>query len=80
MPTFGRIMAWPRDADRPLELVQRIEGSQSDRRVSEEIDRILLNKEHFSRCEECGQLKPRGWMHDGNICQSCAERNHGVVY
>ena len=39
-----------------------------------------LRAASFRRCEECGESNPPGWMHDVSICQSCAERCHGVVY
>ena len=41
---------------------------------------ILNDPAFFRICEECNERKPNGWMHDGKICQSCAERNHGVIY
>jgi hypothetical protein len=34
----------------------------------------------FARCGECEQDFPPEWMHDEGLCQSCAERNHGVTY
>ena len=40
----------------------------------------LENKTYFAVCTECRARKPIGWMEDDNICQSCAQQNHGVVY
>ena len=41
---------------------------------------ILDDSRFFRICTECGERNPIGWMHDEQICQSCAEENHGVVY
>ena len=48
--------------------------------VDAQIQAILENSQYFKVCQECAKRKPRGWMHNSNICQSCAERNYGVVY
>ncbi len=42
--------------------------------------RILEDGGYFQVCNECGEHKPLGWMHDGRICQGCAVANHGVVH
>jgi hypothetical protein len=34
----------------------------------------------FSTCSECGELTPPEWLHAPALCDSCAERNHGVVH
>lgn len=34
----------------------------------------------FRTCAECGERQPPEWMHGEALCQSCAERNHGVCY
>jgi len=39
-----------------------------------------IRRSKFSRCNECGDVKPPEWMHDDRICQSCAEKHHGIVY
>ncbi|HEX5476119.1 MAG TPA: hypothetical protein VFX12_15785 [Vicinamibacterales bacterium] len=31
-------------------------------------------------CSHCGQKKPPESMHDDEICQSCAQRDLGIVY
>lgn len=41
---------------------------------------ILSDSRFFNICTECSERNPIGWMHDGSICQSCAEQNHGVVH
>ena len=42
--------------------------------------RILEDDGYFQVCNECGERKPLGWMHDGTICQGCAVANHGIVH
>jgi len=44
------------------------------------IEQAMSCEKFFRRCEKCRELKPIGWMHDKEICQSCAERYRGVVY
>ncbi len=39
-----------------------------------------LRRESYSSCERCGKTKPPEWMHGDSICQSCAEKELGVVY
>lgn len=34
----------------------------------------------FTICAECHRATPPEWVHDGAICQGCAELNHGVVF
>lgn len=54
--------------------------TSSSQEVDSKIQETLGNKQYFQICQECVERKPRGWMHNDGICQSCAERNHGVVY
>jgi len=48
--------------------------------IQSEIARLLEDPQYFAVCEECHERNPVGWMDDERICQSCAERNHGVVH
>ena len=41
---------------------------------------ILEYDSYFQVCNECSERKPLGWMHDGRICQGCAQTSHGIVY
>jgi hypothetical protein len=41
---------------------------------------VLKSPKYFAVCSECATRNPLGWMHDERICQSCAERNRGVIY
>ncbi|MCC7337867.1 MAG: hypothetical protein IT422_22495 [Pirellulaceae bacterium] len=50
-------------------LLQILVGSASD-----------LRKSSYRNCETCDQLNPPEWMHDENICQSCAQTHLGIVY
>jgi hypothetical protein len=34
----------------------------------------------FSICSHCEQRKPPELMHDADMCQSCAQRDLGIVY
>jgi hypothetical protein len=41
----------------------------------------LLHLPRFFRvCRRCGERHPVGWMLDKHTCQSCAERDLGVVF
>ena len=60
--------------------VTRIGGSVTDEQMAAEVTRILDDRKHFTRCGECRELNPLGWMHDERICQSCAEQNHQVIH
>ena len=40
----------------------------------------LAHRRYFSICQECHERKPRGWMHNQNICQGCAQRLYYVIY
>jgi hypothetical protein len=41
---------------------------------------VLEDAGYFRVRGESEQRKPVGWMHNGRICQGCAEANHGVVH
>jgi hypothetical protein len=34
----------------------------------------------YRTCARCDEINPPEWMHDAQVCQSCAERDLGVVY
>ena len=52
----------------------------SESEIENAVARILEDDRYFQVCNECGERKPLGWMHDESICQGCAEANHGVVH
>jgi hypothetical protein len=60
--------------------VSRLPVDASPAAIAKARRAALRNPKHFRVCQECGELKPSGHMHDDKICQSCAERSHGVVY
>lgn len=41
---------------------------------------VVTRRASFAICGECNQANPPEWMHDADICQSCAEAHHGIVY
>jgi hypothetical protein len=62
------------------ELTAKLNADVSSTKVDTQIHKALNNKQYFQVCKECGERKPCGWMHRKSICQSCAERNHGIVH
>jgi hypothetical protein len=34
----------------------------------------------YRQCRMCEETKPPEWMHEEDVCQSCAEKHLGVVY
>jgi hypothetical protein len=39
-----------------------------------------VRRASYRKCERFGETKPPEWMHDRRTCQSCAERELGVVH
>ena len=37
-------------------------------------------QQSFFNCKYCGQRNPEGWMHSPDVCQSCAEKELGIVH
>jgi hypothetical protein len=62
------------------ELAATLNGDVSSAEIDAQIHKTLNNKQYFQVCKECGERKPCGWMHRKSICQSCAERNRGIVH
>ncbi|HDZ8837458.1 hypothetical protein [Aeromonas veronii] len=48
--------------------------------VDKAVERVLKNRHFFRVCGGCRLLHPVGHMHDDFTCQSCAEKNLGLVY
>ena len=61
-------------------LARTLPATSSESEIENAITRSLEDDGYFKVCNECGERKPLGWMHDGRICQGCAEVNHGVVH
>jgi hypothetical protein len=55
-------------------------ATASEADVEKATARILEDGGYFQVCNECGERKPLGWMHDGTICQGCAVASHGIVH
>jgi hypothetical protein len=46
-----------------------------------ELERKSISRlSQFRRCSECDNTKPPEWMHDEELCQSCAAESHDIVY
>lgn len=58
----------------------RLKADAPSKEVDTKICELLSNEQYFRICNECGERNPCGWMHSQLICQSWAERNHGVIY
>ncbi len=54
------------------------EASESD--IEAAIQSLLEDTRFFGVCSHCGERNQHGHMHSETICQSCAERDLGVVY
>lgn len=77
------IIEWPHGPYNPhssLVEVKRFQGEVNSERTRKAVRAVLRQKKYFRRCMDCGEINPRGWMHDSRTCQSCAERNKGIVY
>jgi hypothetical protein len=58
----------------------RLKPTAKNSEINKKIKDILQDVRYFAVCLECGERKSKGLMHDEAICQSCAIKNHGVVY
>lgn len=57
-----------------------LRSGTSPNTVNQMREALLNRKRFFSTCNECGLRHAKGHMNSPNLCISCAERNHGVVY
>ena len=48
--------------------------------VAAVVQGLVKNRRYFQVCTACSVRVPKGWMHDGKLCQGCAQRVLGVVY
>lgn len=44
------------------------------------IEAQAQQRQSFCDCKYCGQRNPKGWMHSPDVCQSCAEKELGIVH
>jgi hypothetical protein len=59
---------------------KQLTGEPDDADLDRLYDELLADQRYFRVCDTCNEWNPFGWMHDTNLCQSCAVRYHGVVY
>jgi hypothetical protein len=62
------------------ELAAKLNTNVPSAEIDAQIHKSLNDEKYFRVCKECGERKPCGWMHRKSICQSCAEKNHGIVH
>ena len=75
-------ISWP-EAHEPLgewAVAGTLPISSSTAEVLQAKKTVMMDENFFRRCVERGGLHVRGHMHDQQICQRCAERNHDVTY
>lgn len=70
----------PHTPESTWELAAKLKADVPSTDIDAQIHKTLNNEQYFQVCQECGERKPCGWMHSKSVCQSCAERNHGLVY
>lgn len=70
----------PEEPKTTWRVVTRLQADASEEEIRQAIGTVLSDKRYFMTCGECGKKQPKGCMDDGEICQSCASKNHGVVY
>ena len=56
------------------------ESNPSPEQKDAAIGRLLRNKTYFRVCSRCFEINNIGHMGYKGVCQSCAEKYHGVVY
>ena len=67
-------------AEKDEALVACLTSTASEAEIESETVGVVEDDGYFLVCSECEERTPRRYMHDGRICQGCAEANHGVVY
>ncbi len=80
---FVATITWPDGPANPQlrwALFRELDSVAGDSELQAAVGEAIASPSYFATCQECGQRKPLGWMYDDRICQSCAERIHGVVY
>ena len=77
-----RVIHWtsPYESETVWVPAGRVGGNPPSENLQERVLQVLGDEKYFRICVECNERNPVGWMHDDKVCQTCAERNHGVVY
>lgn len=75
-------ISWPLpyDPQSTWVAVSVLPAGSSQKGVERAMAKVLRDKRYFRVCQECEERNPVGWMHNTKICQSCAEKHHGVCY
>jgi len=59
--------------------VSRRRGELQISDFAQQVERRLGDLRFFATCKECQEFLARGWMHQVDLCQACATKNHGVI-
>lgn len=70
----------PHSPNTRLTVAKTLDIDVTKAELESEIKKVVRNKKYFQECKMCKELNPLGWMHDIEICQSCAENYLGVIY
>lgn len=62
------------------ECAAELPATATDSDIENAIKQTLEDQSYFKICVECNESNIVGHMHDGRICQGCAQKNHGVMY
>ena len=61
-------------------LTKELPLGSSGEEVDAVVQGLLRDRRYFRVCTECSLRVPNGRMHDGKLCQGCAQQVLGVVY
>ncbi len=77
-----QVISWPspHTSVSDWEIWRRVDGNVAKTEFETLCAQLLDDPKYFGMCVECGERNPSGWMHSKQVCQGCAQQNHGVVY
>lgn len=75
-------IAWPSPSqpETTWEEVTRLLDTAMDTDIANAQQQAVADTRYFAMCGTCREKQPVGWMHDDNTCESCASRDHGILY
>jgi len=76
------VIKWP-SPDQPKmswKPVKTLPITLTEDQLQAEIHSIANNSKYFPICISCGERNSLGHMLYSGTCQSCAEKNHGIVF